>query len=140
MKKESEERIKDMCSLMDEGYGKSVVCFDDMLNTVMSVSHSGGTSAIKKATTAWIELMMSVAKVTISLRIAIDAFASDLDISNIKTSDMIKVDIRYMESSQEAGFRLEIKAGKTGVDRLDSFIESVLPMILTTEANSLSVI
>lgn len=140
MDKKSRERMKDMCSLMEDGYGKSVVCFDDMLNTGLSVSHSGGTTAITKATSAWIEIMMSVAKVTLGLRIAIDTFASDLDISNVKTSDMIKVDIRYMESSNEAGFRLEIKAGKTGVSRLDSLIESVLPMILTKEANTLSVI
>lgn len=139
MKKESRERIKDMISLMDDGYGKSVVCFDDLLNTGLNVFHDGGAHAIAKSTNAWIEVMTSVAKVSIGLRIAISNFAPDIDTSNVKTSDMIKVNIRYMESSQEAGMRLEIRAGETGIDELDRLIHRVMPILLSDEVNSLSV-
>jgi len=139
MKKESRERIKDMISLMDDGYGKSIVCFDDLLNTGLNVFHDGGTAAILKSTSAWIEVMSSVAKVSIGLRIAISNFAPDIDTSNVKTSDMIKVNIRYMESSEEAGMRLEIRAGETGIDELDRLIRRVMPILLSDEVNSLSV-
>lgn len=139
MKKESRERIKDMISLMDDGYGKSIVCFDDLLNTGLNVFHDGGTAAILKSTSAWIEVMSSVAKVSIGLRIAISNFAPDIDTSNVKTSDMIKVNIRYMESSEEAGMRLEIRAGETGIDELDRLIHRVMPILLSDEVNSLSV-
>jgi accessory colonization factor AcfC len=140
MKKESRERIKDMISLMDDGYGKSVVCFDDLLNTGLNVFHDGGANAIAKSTNAWMEIMSSVAKVCIGLRIAISNFAPHIDTSNVKTSDMIKVDIRYMESSEEAGMRLEIRAGETGIDELDRLIHRVMPILLSDEVNSLSVV
>jgi hypothetical protein len=139
MKKESRERIKDMISLMDDGYGKSIVCFDDLLNTGLSVSHDGGTAAILKSTSAWIEIMSSVAKVCIGLRIAITNFAPHVDMSNVKTSDMIKVNIRYMESDNEAGMRLEIRAGETGIDDLDRLVQRVMPILLSEEVNSISV-
>jgi hypothetical protein len=140
MKKESKERIKDMISLMDDGYGKSVVCFDDLLNTALSVFHDGGAHAIAKSTNAWIEIITSVAKVSIGLRIAITNFAPHIDTSNVKTSDMIKLDIRYMESENEAGMRLEIRAGDTGIYELDELIRRVMPILLSEEVNSLSII
>jgi hypothetical protein len=140
MKKESRERIEDMISLMDDGYGKSVVCFDDLLNTGLNVFHEGGTNAIVKSTNAWIEVMTSVAKVSIGIRIAINNFAPDLDVSNIKTSDMLKVDIRYMESSNEAGIRLQIRAGVTGNSKLDALLQRVVPIMLSEEVDSLSII
>jgi hypothetical protein len=124
---------------MDDGYGKSVVCFDDLLNTGLNVFHDGGTNAIVKSTNAWIEVMTSVAKVSIGIRIAINNFAPDLDVANIKTSDMIKVDIRYMESSMEAGMRLEIRAGVTGNAELDALLRRVVPIMLSDEVNSLSI-
>ena len=140
MKKESRERIKDMISLMDDGYGKSIVCFDDLLNTGLNVFHDGGTAAILKSTSAWIEIMSSVAKVSIGLRIAISNFAPDIDTSNVKTSDMIKVNIRYMESENEAGMRLEIRAGETGIAELDKLIHRVMPILLSEEVNSISIV
>ena len=124
---------------MDDGYGKSVVCFDDLLNTGLNVFHDGGTNAIVKSTNAWIEVMTSVAKVSIGIRIAINNFAPDLDVANIKTSDMLKVDIRYMESSMEAGMRLEIRAGVTGNAELDALLQRVVPIMLSDEVNSLSI-
>ena len=140
MKKESRKRIEDMISLMDDGYGKSVVCFDDLLNTALNVFHDGGTNAIVKSTNAWIEVMTSVAKVSIGIRVAINNFAPNLDVSNVKTSDMIKVDIRYMESTNEAGMRLEIRAGVTGNPELDSLLQRVVPILLSDEVNSISIV
>lgn len=129
-----------MISLMDDGYGKSVVCFDDLLNTALNVFHDGGTNAIVKSTNAWIEVMTSVAKVSIGIRVAINNFAPNLDVSNVKTSDMIKVDIRYMESTNEAGMRLEIRAGVTGNPELDSLLQRVVPILLSDEVNSISIV
>ena len=140
MKKESRIRIEDMISLMDDGYGKSVVCFDDLLNTALNVFHDGGTNAIVKSTNAWIEVITSVAKVSIGIRVAINTFAPHLDVSNVKTSDMIKVDIRYMESSKEAGMRLEIRAGSTGNPELDSLLQRIVPILLSDEVNSISIV
>ena len=140
MKKESRDRMNDMISLMDDGYGKSVVCFDDLLNTALSVFHEGGTNAIVKSTNAWIEVITSIAKISIGIRVALNNCAPDLDVSNIKTSDMIKVDIRYMESSHEAGMRLEIRAGVTGNERLDMLLTRVVPILLSDDVNSISIV
>jgi hypothetical protein len=140
MKKETKKRIEDMISLMDEGYGKSIVSLDDILDTSLNVFHDGGAHAIAKSTNGWIEALTSIAKVSIGLRIAISNFAPDIDTSNVKTSDMIKLDIRYMESDNEAGMRLEISAGATGIPELDTLIRRVMPILLSHEVNSLSII
>jgi len=140
MKRETKKRIEDMISLMDEGYGKSIVSLDDILNTSLNVFHDGGAHAIAKSTNGWIEALTSIAKVSIGLRIAISNFAPDIDTSNVKTSDMIKLDIRYMESDNEAGMRLEISAGVTGIPELDTLIRRVMPILLSHEVNSLSII
>jgi hypothetical protein len=140
MNKKSKQRIDDMISLMDDGYGKSITSFDDLLNTGLSVLHEGGTNAIVKSTNAWIEIMTSVAKVSIGIRIAINNFAPHLDLSNMKTTDMLKVDIRYMESSNEAGMRLEIRPNVTGNVELDALLQRVVPIMLSDEVNSLSII
>lgn len=129
-----------MISLMDEGYGKSIVSLDDILDTSLNVFHDGGAHAIAKSTNGWIEALTSIAKVSIGLRIAISNFAPDIDTSNVKTSDMIKLDIRYMESDNEAGMRLEISAGDTGIPELDTLIRRVMPILLSHEVNSLSII
>jgi len=140
MKRETKKRIQDMISLMDEGYGKSIVSLDDILDTSLNVFHDGGAHAIAKSTNGWIEALTSIAKVSIGLRIAISNFAPDIDTSNVKTSDMIKLDIRYMESDNEAGMRLEISAGDTGIPELDTLIRRVMPILLSHEVNSLSII
>ena len=125
---------------MEDGYGKSIVSLDDILNTSLNVFHEGGAHAIAKSTNGWIEAITSIAKVSVGLRIAISNFAPDIDTSNVKTSDMIKIDIRYMESEKEAGMRLEIRAGVTGNAELDALVERVMPILLSDEVNSLSII
>ena len=127
------EQISDMVSLMKEGYGKSVFTVDDILDSGMNISHVGGVTAILKAAEGWVEIINTVSKLIATIRVVLNRVDPELDLSKWKTSDLLKVEIRYMEADQSAGMRVEIKGVATGNEMIDAMVEAIVDGLRTGE-------
>ena len=127
------EQISDMVSLMKEGYGKSVFTVDDILDSGMNISHVGGVTAILKAAEGWVEIINTVSKLIATIRVVLNRVDPELDLSKWKTSDLLKVEIRYMEADQSAGMRVEIKEVATGDPAVDMIVAAIVNGLLTGE-------
>ena len=127
------EQISDMVSLMKEGYGKSVFTVDDILDSGMNISHVGGVTAILKAAEGWVEIINTVSKLIATIRVVLNRVDPELDLSKWKTSDLLKVEIRYMEADQSAGMRVEIKEVATGDPAVDMIVAAIVNGLRTGE-------
>jgi hypothetical protein len=57
----------------------------------------------------------------------------ELDLSKWKTSDLLKVEIRYMEADQSAGMRVEIAEVATGDQAVDMIVAAIVNGLRTGE-------
>jgi hypothetical protein len=134
--KKQEEEISDMVSLMKEGFGKSVFTMEDILDTGMNVSHIGGTTAILKAAEGWIEIINTVSRLVATIRLVLERVHPDLDLSKWKTSDLISVEVRYMESDSSAGMRVDINEVATGDSDVDMLVAAIVNGLRTGDSTT----
>ena len=131
------EQISDMVSLMKEGYGKSVFTVDDILDSGMNISHAGGVTAILKSAEGWVEIINTVSKLIATIRVVLNRVDPELDLSKWKTSDLLKVEIRYMEADQSAGMRVEIAEVATGDQAVDMIVAAIVNGLRTGEKTTI---
>ena len=99
----------------------------------MNISHVGGVTAILKAAEGWVEIINTVSKLIATIRVVLNRVDPELDLSKWKTSDLLKVEIRYMEADQSAGMRVEIKGVATGNEMIDAMVEAIVDGLRTGE-------
>jgi hypothetical protein len=128
---DNKSKADDMIELMRSGYGLPIDSFrDHILDVLFRVDHAGGKHAIKKASEAIVIIVEWCASLTSMIRVVSEASGTYEEVIKYKTSELVEVSFRYMESeSSGAGFHFSALAKTTGNKAVDDTIRSVLSMV-----------
>ena len=122
----AKEKLNDMVDLMRDGYGLDIDSFREFFDKVVRIDHKGGADAILDCAKGFTEVTMKVAKVLYTIR----QLANEEDLlhvfENVKTSDILRMDFKYMEANDLAGFHFTLHQ----VDTEDLIVDTIVNCVL----------
>ena len=126
----AKEKLDDMVGLMRDGYGLDIDSFREFFEKVVRIDHKGGADAILDCAKGFTEVTMKVAKVLYTIR----QLAEEEDLlhvfENVKTSDILRMDFKYMEANDLAGFHFSLNQVHTNDAIVDTIVNCVLSAFL----------
>lgn len=122
----AKEKLDDMVDLMRDGYGLDIDSFREFFDKVVRIDHKGGADAILDCAKGFTEVTMKVAKVLYTIR----QLAQEEDLlhvfENVKASDILRMDFKYMEANDLAGFHFSLNQVHTDDLIVDTIVGCVL--------------
>ena len=125
--KKVENKISEMSELMHDGYGLVIDSVkNDLFDKVMVIDHNGGTKGIFDTCEVFCSLIFKVATVNaMLLTVAQEEGFPDI-FKDVKTTDVLDIDMRYMESDDAGGYHFTIHQKKTGIKTIDNIVRVVI--------------
>lgn len=122
----AKEKLNDMVDLMRDGYGLDIDSFREFFDKVVRIDHKGGADAILDCAKGFTEVTMKVAKVLYTIR----QLADEEDLLHVfdgyKASDLLRMDFKYMEADDLAGFHFTLHQVHTDDLIVDTMVGCVL--------------
>ena len=127
---EAKEKLDDMVGLMRDGYGLDIDSFREFFDKVVRIDHKGGADAMLDCAKGFTEVTMKVAKVMYTIR----QLAEEEDLlhvfENVKASDILRMEFKYMEANDLAGFHFTLHQVHTEDLIVDTMVGCVLNAFL----------
>jgi len=122
----AKEKLDDMVDLMRDGYGLDIDSFREFFDKVVRIDHKGGAEAMLDCARGFTEVTMKVAKVLYTIR----QLADEEDLLHVfdgyKASDLLRMDFKYMEADDLAGFHFTLHQVHTDDLIVDTMVGCVL--------------
>ena len=122
----AKEKLDDMVDLMRDGYGLDIDSFREFFDKVVRIDHKGGAEAMLDCARGFTEVTMKVAKVLYTIR----QLADEEDLLHVfdgyKASDLLRMDFKYMEADDLAGFHFTLHQVHTDDLIVDTMVVCVL--------------
>ena len=122
----AKEKLDDMVDLMRDGYGLDIDSFREFFDKVVRIDHKGGAEAMLDCAKGFTEVTMKVAKVLYTIR----QLADEEDLLHMfdgyKASDLLRMDFKYMEADDLAGFHFTLHQVHTDDLIVDTMVGCVL--------------
>ena len=122
----AKEKLDDMVDLMRDGYGLDIDSFREFFDKVVRIDHKGGAEAMLDCARGFTEVTMKVAKVLYTIR----QLADEEDLLHMfdgyKASDLLRMDFKYMEADDLAGFHFTLHQVHTDDLIVDTMVGCVL--------------
>ena len=122
----AKEKLDDMVDLMRDGYGLDIDSFREFFDKVVRIDHKGGAEAMLDCARGFTEVTMKVAKVLYTIR----QLADEEDLLHVfdgyKALDLLRMDFKYMEADDLAGFHFTLHQVHTDDLIVDTMVGCVL--------------
>ena len=122
----AKEKLDDMVGLMRDGYGLDIDSFREFFDKVVRIDHKGGADAILDCAKGFTEVTMKVAKVLYTIRQLADEENLLHVFDGYKASDLLRMDFKYMEADDLAGFHFTLHQVHTDDLIVDTMVSCVL--------------
>jgi hypothetical protein len=122
----AKEKLDDMVGLMRDGYGLDIDSFREFFDKVVRIDHKGGADAILDCAKGFTEVTMKVAKVLYTIRQLADEENLLHVFDGYKASDLLRMDFKYMEADDLAGFHFTLHQVHTDDLIVDTMVGCVL--------------
>jgi hypothetical protein len=122
----AKEKLNDMVDLMRDGYGLDIDSFREFFDKVVRIDHKGGADAILDCAKGFTEVTMKVAKVLYTIRQLADEENLLHVFDGYKASDLLRMDFKYMEADDLAGFHFTLHQVHTDDLIVDTMVGCVL--------------
>ena len=122
----AKEKLDDMVDLMRDGYGLDIDSFREFFDKVVRIDHKGGADAILDCAKGFTEVTMKVAKVLYTIRQLADEENLLHVFDGYKASDLLRMDFKYMEADDLAGFHFTLHQVHTDDLIVDTMVGCVL--------------
>lgn len=122
----AKEKLDDMVDLMRDGYGLDIDSFREFFDKVVRIDHKGGAEAMLDCARGFTEVTMKVAKVLYTIRQLADEENLLHVFDGYKASDLLRMDFKYMEADDLAGFHFTLHQVHTDDLIVDTMVGCVL--------------
>lgn len=122
----AKEKLNDMVGLMRDGYGLDIDSFREFFDKVVRIDHKGGADAMLDCAKGFTEVTMKVAKVLYTIRQLADEENLLHVFDGYKASDLLRMDFKYMEADDLAGFHFTLHQVHTDDLIVDTMVGCVL--------------
>ncbi len=122
----AKEKLDDMVDLMRDGYGLDIDSFREFFDKVVRIDHKGGAEAMLDCAKGFTEVTMKVAKVLYTIRQLADEEGLLHMFDGYKASDLLRMDFKYMEADDLAGFHFTLHQVHTDDLIVDTMVGCVL--------------
>jgi hypothetical protein len=124
------EKVADMVCLMRDGYGLDIDSFREFFDRVVNIQHKGGASTILDCAKTFSEVTMKLANVIYTIRKLADEEDLLHMFDGIKTSDILRIEFKYMEADDLASFHFTLHQVHTEDIIVDTIVSCVLNAFL----------
>jgi hypothetical protein len=123
-------KVNDMMDMMSDGWGLDVDSFKNhYLDIIINVNREGGSDAILSGSKGFCAVAQKMAHIVSTIRMLADDEGLIEYFDGIKTTDILNVEFRYMESEETAGFHFIATQKETGNAIVDKVVETVIDAV-----------
>jgi hypothetical protein len=118
-------KLDDMIELMRDGYGLDIDSFRAFTDAVLSVNREGGAETIRDCAKAFATVITKTGNIIATMRELAEQEGLLDSFNGYKASDYLKIEFKFMDSEDLAGFHFHVEPIATENLIVDAVVSSV---------------